>query len=59
MTIFNSDRYYDYLACIEGCPKCKIKLVYFCDYDIEFLYCPICQDKMYDVFTGKIIGRLE
>lgn len=41
------------------CPDCDTLLNYFQDYGIEYLYCPVCQDKMYDVETKEIMGRLE
>jgi rubredoxin len=43
------------------CPQCSCELEYFSGLEQipEYLYCPVCNDTAYDVFTGLIIGRLE
>ena len=42
------------------CKKCGAILEHFSGLENipEHLYCPICVDAMYDVVTGKEIGRL-
>ncbi len=42
------------------CPRCHAELEHFSGLENipEHMYCPECVDAMYDVETGKLIGRL-
>ncbi len=43
------------------CPNCQAELEHFSGLEgiPEHMYCPECVDVMYDVESGKEIGRLE